>query len=145
MNVVVRHVGFDALTSREAYALWRLRQDVFVVEQHSPYPDLDGRDLAADTTHVLLEVDGTLAGCARVLTEPGRFRVGRVTLSAQVRGGGHGRALVAAALAACGDAPVVLDAQTYLVDFYSSFGFVVDGEEFDEDGVLHVPMVRAAG
>jgi ElaA protein len=35
---------FTALDAPTAYAVWRLRQDVFVVEQACPYPDHDGRD-----------------------------------------------------------------------------------------------------
>ena len=40
-------LGFDDLDPRTAYDLWRLRQQVFVVEQQCPYPDLDGRDVEA--------------------------------------------------------------------------------------------------
>jgi len=43
--VTVRSRGFDDLDARTAYDVWRLRQDVFVVEQQCPYPDLDGHDL----------------------------------------------------------------------------------------------------
>ena len=35
---------------------------------------------------------------------------------------------------------VVLDAQTPLAGWYASLGFAVDGEEFLEDGIPHVPM-----
>ena len=44
----------------------------------------------------------------------------------------------------CGDREVRLDAQTGLTDFYAGYGFEVSGPEFDEDGVMHVPMVRQA-
>jgi ElaA protein len=37
---------------------------------------------------------------------------------------------------------VRLDAQTGLTTFYEGYGFVVTGPEFDEDGVMHVPMAR---
>ena len=52
-------VPFDALDATTAYDVWRLRQDVFVVEQECPYPDLDGRDPEPGTRHVLLREDGT--------------------------------------------------------------------------------------
>ncbi len=45
-------------------------------------------------------------------------------------------------LARTGDRPCVLDAQSYLVDFYRSFGFTVVGAEYLEDGIPHVPMRR---
>ncbi len=37
------------------YALLKLRVEVFVVEQACPYPELDGRDLFAETRHFWLE------------------------------------------------------------------------------------------
>lgn len=143
MEVGVR--AFDDLTSREAYALWRLRQDVFVVEQASPYPDLDGRDLEATTRHVLAYDDGVLVGCARVLDDGGHRRIGRVVVAPQARGAGLARTIMDAALAECGDAEVRLDAQVQLTGFYATYGFEVVGPEFDEDGVAHVPMTRQAG
>ena len=36
--------------------------------------------------------------------------------------------------------PVVLAAQSYLVEWYSSLGFQVDGPEFLDDGIPHTPM-----
>ena len=47
MRVVT--TSFDGLGPRTAYEVWRLRQQVFVVEQDCPYPDLDGRDLEPTT------------------------------------------------------------------------------------------------
>jgi ElaA protein len=41
-------------------------------------------------------------------------------------------------------APVVLDAQSHLARWYARFGFDVTGEEFEEDGIPHVPMRRRA-
>ena len=35
-------------------------------------------------------------------------------------------------------------AQTYLVDFYSRFGFRKIGASYPEDGIEHVDMVRVA-
>ncbi len=46
-------------------------------------------------------------------------------------------------LESIGDGASSLEAQSYLVDFYASFGFVADGAEYIEDGIPHVPMVRA--
>jgi ElaA protein len=36
----------------------------------------------------------------------------------------------------------VLDAQTYLQEWYERFGYVVTGPEFLDDGIPHVPMRR---
>lgn len=140
----VRVLAFDELEPHTAYALWRLRQEVFVVEQRCPYPDLDGRDTEPATRHVLLERDRELLGCARVLEEGAHVRVGRVLLAPPARGQGLADRLLAAALAPLADRDVRLDAQSPLAGWYAGFGFVLDGPEFLEDGIAHLPMVRRA-
>lgn len=128
------------LTARRLYGILRLRVDVFVVEQNCPYPELDGRDLLATTRHFWLgDVDSSL----RLMTEPdGTYRIGRVVTAKHARGQGLAATLMTAALASVGDADSVLDAQTYAQGFYAKFGYVAEGEEFDEDGIPHVTMWR---
>jgi len=133
---------FDDLDARTAYALWRLRQQVFVVEQQSPYPDLDGRDLEPTTRHVLITADGELIACLRVLDEGSHARIGRVAVTPVARGRGLARDLMSAALAEIGDREIRLDAQTGLTDWYAGYGFEISGPEFVEDGVAHRPMRR---
>lgn len=135
-------VAFDDLPPRLAYDTWRLRQQVFVVEQHCPYPDLDGRDLEPATRHVLLLDDGQLVGCLRVLDDGDRARIGRVVVAPAARGRGLARLLMDRALEEVGHREVHLDAQTGLTGFYRAYGFEVTGPEFDEDGIMHVPMSR---
>jgi ElaA protein len=115
-----------------------------VVEQHSPYPDLDGRDLEPATRHLLLLEDEALVGCLRLLDDGDAMRIGRVVVAPAARGRGLARLLVDEAVRLVGDRPARLDAQTGLTAFYASYGFEVIGPEFDEDGVLHVPMARPA-
>ena len=139
MRVLV--AGFDELPVRTAYDVWRLRQQVFVVEQDCPYPDLDGRDLDPETRHVVLENDdGVVLGCARVLDDGQEWRIGRVALHRTVRGQGWADRLMQAALQVCPDRDVVLDAQSPLAGWYSAFGFEVTGLEFLDDGIPHLPM-----
>lgn len=140
----VRVLAFDDLDARTAYALWRLRQQVFVVEQHSPYPDLDGRDVEPTARHLLGEVDGALAGYLRLLDDGDALRIGRVVVAPEHRGEGLAAVLVDEALALAGGREVRLDAQIGLVDWYGRWGFEPTGPEFDEDGVLHRPMARPA-
>jgi ElaA protein len=142
--MILRTARFADLDAPTLYALLRLRVDVFVVEQQCAYPELDGRDLSPSTVHVWL-ADGPLcAAYLRVLAEPdGTARIGRVCTASSYRGRGLSARLVAAALELIGDRPCVLDAQSYLVGFYSRFGFTASGPEFMEDGIPHVPMRRA--
>ena len=140
----VTAVPFEQLDSRTAYAVWRLRQEVFVVEQECPYPDLDGRDLEPDTRHVVLQDGDDVLGYARVLDDRDVWRIGRVVLVSAARGRGLADALMTTALQVCGGRDVVLDAQSPLADWYAGFGFEVTGPEFLDDGIPHLPMRRAA-
>lgn len=134
------------LTLDQLYAFLRLRSEVFVVEQSCVYPDLDGRDLEPGARHFWLEADGSHEPQAylRLLEGPDEtFRIGRVVTARFARGRGYSRRLVEAALVDVGDSECVLDAQTYVVDFYASFGFVPEGTEFIEDGIPHLRMRRS--
>ena len=144
MSLRLLCVGFDELPPRLAYDAWRLRQQVFVVEQDCPYPDLDGRDTEDATRHVLLLEDEQLVGCLRVLDDGDRARIGRVVVAPSARGRGLAGRLMERALEECGHREVHLDAQTGLTEFYRRYGFEVSGPEFDEDGIMHVPMERPA-
>ncbi len=140
----IRVALFAGLTATEVYEIARLRQDVFVVEQDCPYPDLDGRDDEPGTGHVLMRDIGALLGYARVLDDATTWRIGRVVLERTARGRGLAGGLIGTALGHCrSEDPardVVLDAQTPLAGWYAGFGFVVDGAEFLEDGIPHTPM-----
>ena len=96
--MTVRVLTFDELDAPTAYDVWRLRQQVFVVEQHSPYPDLDGRDREPGTRHLLSEADGTLVAYARVLDDGEWARIGRVLVAPEARGRGLAAELVRTAL-----------------------------------------------
>jgi len=138
--------GLDELPVRTAYDVWRLRQQVFVVEQDCPYPDLDGRDLEDSARHVaLIDDEDAVVGTLRVLDDGGWARIGRVVVAPGARGRGLAAVMMDRAMALCGDREVRLDAQTGLTAFYEAYGFAVTGPEFDEDGVMHVPMSRPGG
>lgn len=149
----IRRVAFNALTLGELHDMLALRSRVFVVEQASPYPDIDGRDSGA--LH-LIAVDqaGAIVGCARCLGPdcdgPAReepeapVSFGRLAVDASQRSTGLGRALVAESLAVLAerwpDRDVVIGAQQHLERFYGSFGFVRDTEPYDDFGIPHIDM-----
>lgn len=131
---------FDEMSAAALYELLRFRQQIFVVEQRSPYPDLDGLDRRA--WHLSLRADDALIGYLRLIPQP--LRIGRVAVGADLRRQGLGRRLMEEALSRCRERfpgrPIALTAQTYLVDFYRSFGFEPTGEPFDDFGLTHVDM-----
>jgi len=142
--VEVQVAAFARLDAETAYRLWKLRVDVFVVEQECAYPELDGRDLEATTRHVWVERDGAPVAYLRVLDEPDGCRIGRVCVAAHARGVGLADALMRRALDEVGARRCVLDAQAHLAGWYGRWGFSVTGPEFLDDGIPHVPMERLA-
>jgi ElaA protein len=140
---------FDALGRDELYGILQLRVEVFVVEQRCPYQELDGKDQVA--LHIFASDGKRIVATARVLPpgeRDGRDAawIGRVVTAAAVRGSGVGKELMTRALAAVrehfGDVAVRLNAQKQVSPFYAAFGFTVDGDEFLEDDIPHVPMAR---
>lgn len=144
----IRRVEFSTLTLSELHDLLALRSRVFVVEQASPYPDIDGRDPGA--LHLIAtDADGTIVGCARCLGPDGDgpdapVSFGRLAVDASQRSTGLGRMLVAESLAVLAerwpDRDVVIGAQLYLERFYGSFGLVRDTEPYDDFGIPHIDM-----
>jgi ElaA protein len=130
-----------ALEVGALYGILRLRAEVFVVEQDCVYLDPDGRDLEASTRHLWIEDGGAVIACLRLLSEPdGTTIIGRVVTTPDRRAAGLGGGLMRRALELAPDGPVRLHAQSRLERWYAGFGFVVDGEEYIEDGIPHVPM-----
>ena len=126
------------------YGILRLRVDVFVVEQDCAYPELDGRDLEAGAVLVWArEGDEVLATLRLLEDRTGNARIGRVATAAAHRGSGLAAELMRAALDRAGNRNVVLDAQAHLQAWYERFGFIRVGEEYLDDGIPHVPMLRS--
>jgi ElaA protein len=62
------------------------------------------------------------------------------------RGTGVGRVLMQQAIEQCkalfGDLPIKIGAQYYLLQFYSSLGFVQTSAIYLEDNIEHIEMIR---
>ncbi len=136
--------GFSA---HALYELLKLRVDVFVVEQRCPYPELDCKDV--DALHLRLLDGNELLAASRILTpvspaDP--VKIGRVVVSPAHRGKRLGEAVMRESIVACESRfpkrPIALSAQSHLRDFYGSLGFSIESEEYVEDGIAHIDMVR---
>lgn len=137
------------LTVQSLYALLRLRCEVFVVEQTCPYQDIDGDDLTGENRHILGWKDNELVAYARILKSEDDFApvvIGRVIVSAAVRGEKLGYQLMERAVASCSlywpQSPIYLGAQAHLQNFYRHFGFAPVTDVYDEDGIPHIGMAR---
>ena len=140
---------FESLHLRELYDTMVLRQRVFVVEQNCPYLDTDGLD--QDSYHLMGVLDGRLVAYARLLPKGLSYTdyvaIGRIVTAPEVRGSGVGKILVKQALKQCeilyGAGPIKISAQCYLIRFYEGFGFKTVGEEYLEDDIPHIAMIRS--
>src|SRR5262245_8256109 len=108
MTVALRRAWAKDLDTATLYELLKLRVEVFVVEQACAYPELDGRDLLAETRHIWLESDdGQVISTLRLMEEHAggekAFRLGRLCTRREARGLGHTTRLLEAALAEVGD------------------------------------------
>ena len=149
---------FDDLTPRELHDIYRARLEVFVVEQKCPFQDVDGADPACWHLMGLSPSplgegrgEGQLVAYCRLVPPGTKFAepsIGRVITLGGARGTGLGRELMREAIAHTDKLwpgkVLRIGAQRYLERFYGSFGFEAVGEPYDEDGIMHVEMVRPA-
>jgi len=141
----VHDVATASLDPSTLYRILRLRSEVFVVEQRAAYLDPDGRDLEVGARQIWIEDDGEVVATGRILDDGSCRRLGRLATAASHRGQGLAAALVEHFVASSAG-PWRLDAQAHLAGWYERFGFVVDGEQYeDDDGIPHVPMGRSTG
>jgi predicted GNAT family N-acyltransferase len=118
-----------------------VREAVFILEQKVP-SDLEWDGLDETCRHALaLSHKGDAVGCGRML---GNGHIGRIAVLPQWRKQKVGTAIMEALLdyARAHDYKQVdVDAQTYALPFYHSFGFVEQGKEFLDAGLPHIKMI----
>jgi ElaA protein len=151
MQINFQCLAFGELQLEQLYALLRLRQEVFIVEQFCHYLDADNWDQAA--YHLLgYGPQEQLLAYARLLP-PGLAytdyaAIGRVIVAPAARGHQLGQQLMETALkelaALFPGRSCKLSAQSHLRAFYTGLGFQVAGEGYMEDGIPHLPMLRPA-
>ncbi|TXD97797.1 GNAT family N-acetyltransferase [Psychrobacter frigidicola] len=150
---------FDELTSVDLYHILKARSQVFVVEQNCAYQDIDEVDF--DCLHLVAHKNEKLIGYCRIIAP--KFNtvkskpynsanasgvmpaIGRVLVLPEYRGSGLARQIMTQAIKYCrkqyGKKPIAISAQTYLIRFYESLGFVPNSEFYLEDGLEHVDMI----
>jgi ElaA protein len=139
----------DALAPLQLARIYRARQEVFSIEQNCVYLDADTADEhslhipAWSPAHELPLAYARLVDPGVKYAEPS---MGRVITTAAARGTGLGRELVRRVLEVSDERHaglgVRISAQSRLRRFYEGFGFVGVGEDYMEDGIPHLEMVR---
>lgn len=143
--------SYVELSPLELHEIFAARQAVFIVEQACPYPDIDGKDPKA--LHLSGWSGDRLAAYLRLLppgvSYPDEPSLGRIITTRITRGSGLGRELVARGLDKLHELypalPTRIGAQAHLQKFYGSLGFVQSSEPYDEDGIMHIEMLRPPG
>jgi ElaA protein len=136
------------LSTDQLYAVFAAREAVFVVEQNCAYQELDGLD--AEAVHLVAWSGSEVAAYLRVLEPGSRFEqisIGRVMTAKAFRGRRLGRECMERALRHIDEVyaeDVRISAQSYLEQFYRSFGFETASQPYMEDGIPHIEMARKA-
>lgn len=138
---------FQQLSTDELYAILQLRSEVFVVEQDCVYQDIDYKDQKA--LHILGFKNNTLIAYTRIF-KPGDYfesaSIGRVIVKADERKHQYGYDIMESSIMAIkihyNETKIKISAQVYLKNFYNNLGFKEIGENYLEDGIPHVQMVK---
>jgi ElaA protein len=141
---------FNELTVHELYAIIKLRNEVFVVEQNCVFQDADDKD--QHCYHLSGLINNELVAYSRLVPAGVSYSyisIGRVSTSPRRRNEGFGRALMIESIRGCkmlfGKHPIKIGAQQYLKNFYESLGFKQAGEMYMEDGIPHIAMLLENG
>jgi predicted GNAT family N-acyltransferase len=117
-----------------------VRYEVFVEEQRVP-AEIELDEFDPVSVHALaLDGQGRVLGTGRLLPDG---HIGRMAVLKQARGRGVGSALLRRLIDAArmrGDRQLVLSAQTHAIAFYARFGFIAEGEDYDDAGIPHRTM-----
>jgi predicted GNAT family N-acyltransferase len=119
-----------------------IRREVFIEEQNVP-EDEEYDDFDAMALHLMVYVDEAPAATGRIWHDGTGFRIGRLAVRKQFRGqkiGDLALRLLIYKTFSSGAESIGINAQTYVVPFYSKFGFKEYGEEFLEAGIPHKAM-----
>lgn len=131
-----------ATTNEELEKVFAIRKIVFVEEQNCP-PELEWENEDV-SVHFLALSDHRPCGACRWRKTDAGYKLERFAVLKEYRGQGVGRALIATVLA---DLPsnadyIYLNAQLDAMSLYAKFGFVAEGEQFEEAGIQHFKMVK---
>ncbi|MCP3673420.1 MAG: GNAT family N-acetyltransferase [Gammaproteobacteria bacterium] len=139
--------SFEQLSNCQLYDLLKVRQDVFIVEQHCIYPDIDGLDV--NCLHLVGYDSEQLIAYLRLIPADfhcsGNIALGRIVSLASKRGLGIGKMMMQQVMTYITKhfphQSIQLSAQFHLLTFYQNMGFNSISEPYDEDGIKHIDML----
>lgn len=145
---------FSELSAAEMWGILHLRSSIFVVEQDCVYLDPDTADFAEGTIHAFIGDDPLYPhSYARLMplgwpdehlpTDVSR-PIGRVVTAENSRGFGYSAQIIRHLIGIADSEGVAtsLNGQAHLESWYGRFGYERCGDNFIEDDIPHVPMVK---
>lgn len=137
---------FSELDTEDLYQILRLRSEVFVVEQHCVYQDIDNKDQNA--IHLYYKENDQIVAYTRIFKAGDYYEnpcIGRVVVSKKNRGNDLGKKIMIDSMEYIKQnikaEKIELSAQKYLDKFYKDLGFYKIGEDYLEDGIPHQRMI----
>lgn len=137
---------FKELNVEEIYKILVLRNEVFIVEQDCAYLDCDNKDL--NSYHLFYQENGEIVAYLRILEKGVSYdeiSIGRVAVKKNHRGKGISREMLLKAIDFVAnnlnENTIKIQAQAYLLNFYSSLGFKAVSQEYLEDDIAHIDML----
>ena len=137
MIVVVEKISEQKILNKA----FEIRKDVFVIEQK--VDESEEYEFEEDSVHFIAKIDGEFAGTSRWRKTDKGIKLERFAVLKTHRSKGVGSALLSYMLK---DIPsehkyLYLHAQITAMGLYAKFGFVAEGEQFEEAGIQHYKMV----
>ncbi len=137
---------FDRLSTLELYRILEARERVFTLEQGVDCEDIDGHDTVS--IHLWCEHEGRITGYLRMIP-PGvvyeQASIGRLLVDSAFRRQGISRRMMDEAIRymaeRLGIGEIMISAQAYLVEYYTSIGFVRTSGEYLDGGIPHYKML----
>ena len=144
-NIFIK--SFSDLTKEELYNILSLRSEVFIVEQNCAYQDIDQKDQFA--LHVFLKKNNQIIAYTRIFKPNDYFEyssIGRVVVLKKVRASKIGSQIMSFSIKKIeeifNETKIKISAQKHLISFYEKLGFKTIGEEYLEDGIPHIAMIK---
>lgn len=147
ININFQWCRLEQLNAHEVHMIIAAREAVFVVEQNCPYQEADKYDFVS--WHLIARNSNEIAAYLRVVDPWHKYNepsIGRVLTVKKYRGTGLGKKLTEEAIKRTNETfpnqKIRISAQSYLLNFYKSFGFEPVGGEYLEDNIPHTEMIR---
>lgn len=133
----IKHVKWQDAANE----LQKIRIEVFIKEQKVPEElEWDNADLTCQ--HLLVMIDNQGVATARILSSG---QIGRMAVLKDYRQQGIGSAMLTSLLEVASTMnlqSVFLNAQVEAILFYKKFGFVEQGDLFNDAGIMHKRMTK---